>query len=429
MIVSKHFVYIHTSRSGGTFLNKLILEHVPGAQMLKYHGHLGDLPEEFSHLPVIGFVRNPWDWYVSMFYDYRRKQQYVFKIIFDGGPRGFEAIISTFLRLGDNSDQSKSLLAQLVKAAPTVIDAEAPPRLHLPGLTSEHFANYSEDQGYYSWLFRLMYESKNSHRIHIGRFENLREEALRLFEETGTPITRGITDYLKETDPMNSSPRPKDFVGGYPPELEQLVADKEKYLIDRFGYDLSEAHGYPKTGFFNELGTADVSKIVDRVKSIPESQWESENEEKPNKLNKLNDTEHVLFRFVDGYEKVYDYHDLPLWAEWKDVLLPVMEQAAQALGYDDYRFPRVMLARLPASGQIFDHSDRAASYFIHKIHVPLITNEKTMFRVGQQEQHLRVGEIVEVNNKRNHAVRNDGDQDRIHLIFECYSMEDYGKPG
>ncbi len=241
MIVSKHFVYIHTSRSGGTFLNKLILEHVPGAQMLKYHGHLGDLPEEFSHLPVIGFVRNPWDWYISMFYDYRRKQQYVFKIIFDGGPRGFEAIISRFLRLGDNSDQSKSMLAQLVKAAPTVIDAETPPRRGLPGLTSEHFANYSEDQGYYSWLYRLMYESKKSHSIHIGRFENLREEALRLFEETGTPITRGITDFLKETDPMNSSPRPKDFVGGYPPELEQLVVDKEKYLIDQFGYDFPEA--------------------------------------------------------------------------------------------------------------------------------------------------------------------------------------------
>jgi hypothetical protein len=241
MIVTKHFVYIHTSRTAGTFLNKLILDHVPGAQMLQYHGHLRDLPEEFSHLPVIGFVRNPWDWYVSMFFDYRRKQQYVFKIIFDSGARGFAEIVPRFLKLGDNSDQSKSLLAQLVKAAPTVIDAAAPSRLHLPGLTSEHFANYSEDQGYYSWLFRLMYESKNSHRIHIGRFENLREEALRLLTISGTPITGGISAYLERSEALNSSPRPKEFVGGYPPELEQLVADKEKYLIDQFGYDFSEA--------------------------------------------------------------------------------------------------------------------------------------------------------------------------------------------
>jgi len=37
------------------------------------------------------------------------------------------------------------------------------------------------------------------------------------------------------------------------------------------------------------------------------------------------------------------------------------------------------------------------------------------------------GEIYEVNNKRVHAVRNDGEQDRIHLIFECYNVDDYGK--
>ena len=93
MIITKHFVYIHTSRTAGTFLNKLILEHVPGAQLLQYHGHLGDLPGEFSHLPVIGFVRNPWDWYVSMFFDYRRKQQYVYQIISEGGVLGFEATV------------------------------------------------------------------------------------------------------------------------------------------------------------------------------------------------------------------------------------------------------------------------------------------------------------------------------------------------
>ena len=80
MIVTKHFVYIHTSRTAGTFLNKLIIEHVPGAEMIQYHGHLCDLPERYSHLPVIGLVRNPWDWYVSMFFDYRRKQQYIYQV-------------------------------------------------------------------------------------------------------------------------------------------------------------------------------------------------------------------------------------------------------------------------------------------------------------------------------------------------------------
>ena len=429
MIVTKHFVYIHTSRSAGTFLNKLILEHVPGAQMIQYHGHLRDLPTEFSHLPVIGFVRNPWDWYVSMFFDYRRKHQYVYQIISDRGALGYEETVSRFLKLGDNSALSKRLLDQLVKAAPTNINARTPAPRHLPGLRSEHFSNFPEDLGYYSWLFKLMFESKKTHPVHIGRFEDLREEALRLFTITGTPITEAITSYLEKTEPLNSSPRPNTFVGGYPPKLEQLVADKEKYLIEKFGYEFSEAHKYPKTDYFDHLGSADVDALLERVKCIPESLWKAENEEKPNKLSNLNDTRHIIFRFINGPESVFDFHDLPIWGEWKDVLLPIMKQAAKSLGYKNYRFPRAMLARLPAGGEISGHSDGGANHHIHKIHVPLITNSETIFHVGSQARHLPVGEIFEVNNKRFHAVRNDGELDRIHFIFECYNMDDYGKLG
>ena len=429
MIVTKHFVYIHTSRTAGTFLNKLILEYVPGAHMIQYHGHLRDLPEEFSQLPVIGFVRNPWDWYVSMFCDYRRKQQYVYQIVSDRDTLGFEETISRFLNLGDNSDQSKRLLDQLSKFAPTVISAQTAPRRRQPGLRSEHFANFPDGRGYYSWLFQLMYESERTHYIHIGRFENLREEALRLFEQTGTPITKSVTAYLKNTDAMNASQRPKTYIGGYTPELEHLIAERDKYLIDQFGYVFSDTTKYPKTDFFNHLGTVDVSALIERVKNIPESLWEAENENKPNKYARLNDTCHIIFRFLRSSQNVFDFKDHSvLWDEWKDVLLPIMEQAASGLGYKNYRFPRVMLARMPSGGEISAHSDGDASHYIHKIHVPLITNPETIFHVGEQAKHLPAGEIIEVNNKRIHSVRNDGDEDRVHLIFECYNMDDYGKP-
>ncbi len=429
MIVTKHFVYIHTSRTAGTFLNKLILEHVPGAQMIQYHGHLRDLPGEFSHLPVIGFVRNPWDWYVSMVSDYRRKKQYVFNIISNGGAVEVEETMARFLKLGDSSDQSRRLLRQLVSAAPTVINARNPGDRQLPGLRSEHFEKFPENHGYYSWLFQLMYESNNTHRIHIGRFENLRAEALRLFEQTGTTITKGIATYLNEAKALNASKRSSDYIGVYPADLQQLVTDKEKYLIDRFDYDFSDARWskYPKVDFFRHLGTANVNALVERVKSVPDSLWVSENEGKPNKIVKLNDTCHIMFRFIDGFKNPFDYHDFPIWQEWKDDLLPIMGQAAKILGYEECRFPRIMLAKLPAGSEISPHTDRKASHFIHKIHVPLITNSGTMFHVGDQVRHLPAGEMFEVNNKRNHAVENFGELDRIHLIFECYNMDDYRK--
>jgi len=240
MIVTDHFVYIHVSRSGGTFLNKLISEHVPGARMLQYHGHLRDLPAEFSHLPVIGFVRNPWDWYVSMYADYARKRQYVFQTLSDRGALDFETTVTRFLTLGDDDDQSKKLRRRLATVAPRIIDARRPARNHLPGLRSEHFKNYPGDKGYYSWLFQLMFESERDHQVFFGRFENLRTEALRLFEETGTPITSAITAFLAEAKPLNTSPRPKSYVGGYGQDLEQLVGQKDGDLIDRFGYQFGE---------------------------------------------------------------------------------------------------------------------------------------------------------------------------------------------
>lgn len=239
MIVTEHFVYVHVSRSGGTFLNKLIRQHIPGARMLQYHGHLKDLPVEYSHLPVIGFVRNPWDWYVSMFSDYARKRQYVFQILSDRGALDFEATVTRFLTLGEDNAESRKSLRQLALAAPRVIDVKRPPPKHLPGLRAEHFRSFPAGVGYYSWLVQLMFESERDHDIHFGRFENLRTEALRLLEETGTPITDAITVYLDQAEPLNASPRPKSYVDRYGPELMQLVAEKDRHMIDRFAYQFS----------------------------------------------------------------------------------------------------------------------------------------------------------------------------------------------
>lgn len=242
MIVTDHFVYIHVSRTGGTFLNKLIMNQAPGARMLQYHGHLEDLPSTFAHLPVIGFVRNPWDWYVSMYNDYRRKGQFVFRVLSDGGALDFGATVTRFLKLGDGSSESALLLGYLASTAPKAINARRPARNHLPGLRSDHFEGFQRGFGYYGWLFRLMFRSTHGQTVHIGRFENLREEAQRLFEETGTPVTKSITSYLDNAPPLNASQRPRNFIDLYDPELKQLVAEKEYALINRFGYK------FPATG-------------------------------------------------------------------------------------------------------------------------------------------------------------------------------------
>jgi hypothetical protein len=72
VLVTKDFVLIHVPKTGGTFLNDLIKEHcdVLHDQM---HGPYSELPDEYRDLPALGFVRNPWDWYVSWFEHMKQK--------------------------------------------------------------------------------------------------------------------------------------------------------------------------------------------------------------------------------------------------------------------------------------------------------------------------------------------------------------------
>ncbi|NQZ83165.1 MAG: aspartyl/asparaginyl beta-hydroxylase domain-containing protein [Colwellia sp.] len=186
---------------------------------------------------------------------------------------------------------------------------------------------------------------------------------------------------------------------------------------------------YPKTDFFNFLGEVDVERLITRVREIPDSLWSTGNNQHQNKGAALGSATHIIFRFIKDFNHVYDFEDRELWPEWSDDLSTLMHQAARSLGYENYKFPRIMLAKLPAGASIHPHIDNHASYYIHKIHIPLLTNTETLFHVAEEKMHMEVGKIIEVNNKKGHAVYNNGASDRIHLIFECYNQDDYNKPG
>ena len=179
-----------------------------------------------------------------------------------------------------------------------------------------------------------------------------------------------------------------------------------------------------KTTSVRQLGKIDIDGLLAAVRSIPESVWDAENADKPNKFEALDKTRHIVFRFVDSTRDWRGSHDRPSWAQWRDLLEPVMAQAVRDYGYARGVFPRVMLARMAPGGVIQPHIDaNPAAKWPHKIHVPLLTNDGVVFFCGGAERHFPLGEAVEVNNLGPHWVRNDGDTDRIHLIFEYYDAD------
>ncbi|MEN5362787.1 aspartyl/asparaginyl beta-hydroxylase domain-containing protein [Brevundimonas intermedia] len=179
-----------------------------------------------------------------------------------------------------------------------------------------------------------------------------------------------------------------------------------------------------KTRGVRRLGLVDIAALKAAVQAIPEAEWDAQNAAKPNKLDALDATRHIVFRFIDSGRDWRASHDRRAWPQWRGLLEPVMAQAVRDYGYARGVFPRVMLARMGPGGVIHPHIDaNPAAKWPHKIHVPLVTNPGVTCFFGDEEHHFPAGEAVEVDNLGPHWVRNDGDADRIHLIFEHYDAD------
>ena len=179
-----------------------------------------------------------------------------------------------------------------------------------------------------------------------------------------------------------------------------------------------------KTETIRQLGPVNVSALRTAVLAIPEDVWAAENAGKPNRFEVLDEIHHIVFRFIDDPRDWRHSHDRPAWPQWRTLLEPVLAQAVRDYDYACGVFPRVMLARMRPGAVIHPHIDaNPAAKWPHKIHVPLTTNTGVVSFFGGDEHYLPPGEAVEVNNLGPHWVCNNGDADRVHLIFEYYDAD------
>jgi hypothetical protein len=179
-----------------------------------------------------------------------------------------------------------------------------------------------------------------------------------------------------------------------------------------------------KTQTVRRLGPVDIAALRAAVAQIPEEVWNAENSSKPNRYEALGHTRHIVFRFVSDTDDWRRSYDREQWNEWRALIEPVLAAATKPYGYVRGAYPRIMLARMAAGGVIHPHRDaNPSAKWPHKIHVPLQTNDKVTFFVDGIGYRLPEGEAVEVNNMGVHAVTNESETDRIHLIFEYYDLD------
>lgn len=159
----------------------------------------------------------------------------------------------------------------------------------------------------------------------------------------------------------------------------------------------------------------DIGPLREKVELIADETWAES--DRGQRFYVHRSTQSILLiKFVEYISKQPEKQ--PLYGEFEDQLRPVTEHIANY--YQDNGFVlRLLLAKLRSGGRIDEHVDTGFSLLnSHRIHIPIISNTSTAFHVGDTTKNMQAGEFWEIDNGRTHAVRNDGDKDRIHLIVD-----------
>ena len=160
--------------------------------------------------------------------------------------------------------------------------------------------------------------------------------------------------------------------------------------------------------------------LKDILKNISDSDWEEYTFRQKNFSNHIH-TRTIPIIFNEDFRS-----QSPTKTNW----YPLFEECLKELNimcnkkYGNGFFVRSFLVKLLPRTIIPKHIDSGGGLEpCNRVHIPIITNEKIKFIVGNQKKYLREGEIWEVNNTgKEHSVLNDSDESRVHLICDFISF-------
>ncbi len=243
MIATDKFVFAHLPRSGGTFVTAVIKKFFPTAREIGHHLPRELLPKQYSRLPVLGTVRNPWDFYVSLYHYLWPKDAASILVSWmtESGKLGFQGSLRNLLNLGVDDGR----LDVLIKMLPERLDYS---KRNIPSATKEAMGKVrGTGIGYYTFRFNQMFA--NADDVFFCRLETLSQDLVVFFERIGAK-TDELWHYVHGADKVNAAEH-LHYSTYYPPELAELVSVRDRPLIERFGYAFQQTHGAPNLPYKN----------------------------------------------------------------------------------------------------------------------------------------------------------------------------------
>ena len=233
MILTKDLLYIHTHKTGGCFVKEILESQFKGKNL----GYNFNVPRSYYEGDCkvhVGSVRNPFDWYVSMYHYYKPRNSPLIDPQSD-----FQTNLKTLLNLY-GTKKHKELQTTDIEDKP-IGYYYSPKRLLTDhpngGFYKKDFINYPNNVGFYTWLWKRMNTDKNGNldNLEIIRTENLNKELVNVLEKHSS-ITDTQKKEILNLEKTNTSKR-GDYRQYYTPELVDLVYKQDRYIFDRFNYE------------------------------------------------------------------------------------------------------------------------------------------------------------------------------------------------
>ena len=257
MLIHDRFVFLHMPKTGGLFVRGVLERELsglwspPDVPRHLHHSRFA-IPDWATDKPVLAFVRNPWDWYVSWYHFFAERapraaaslwtRESLTRWLFADRRSDSAATLSDFATTvqracGNGGGRTLAEVARHHRLHDPPEGLDAPPEIVTPWLpTARVGERLVEGYDIYSagFLSGLGGELE-SETLTIGRFESLIADLERFLAEAGVGLSADAQARIRSEGIVNASSR-SDYRDYYDVELRDLVETSCGELIDRFGY-------------------------------------------------------------------------------------------------------------------------------------------------------------------------------------------------
>lgn len=217
MIVTDTFIFLHLQKCGGSFIRDFMLENIPTSVKInpQHDGYNTIKPNDLDK-PVIGIIRNPWDWYVSVYHYHLPSKGSFMSPLIQG--KTFKEFLKLFLTKNTGVVHN--------------LDFNWMGRMNLGPFTYRVVRTFNETS-----LNLESINSANFNKVTIIKMEgDLVSNFIKGLSDNNITLSKEIEHKLRSKAKVNTSNRDNDYRKYYDNETRELVAEKDEVLVELFKY-------------------------------------------------------------------------------------------------------------------------------------------------------------------------------------------------